>query len=63
MLALLIERIPLTSEAKTHKVLHICTRFQLKEQGEEDVSTVRISAVRQSGYSMCIRACVACYVV
>lgn len=36
MLALLIERIPLTSEAKTHKVLHICTRFQLKEQGEED---------------------------
>ena len=33
MLAILIDRIPLDSEKKTHKVLHICDQFKLKDQG------------------------------
>ena len=33
MLAILIDRIPLDSEKKAHKVLHICNQFKLKDQG------------------------------
>ena len=33
VLGLLIDRVPLTSEKKAHKVLHLCQRFKLKEQG------------------------------
>ena len=31
---LLVERIPLTSERKADKVIHLCQHYHLKEQGE-----------------------------
>jgi nuclear pore complex protein Nup85 len=43
VLGLLIDRVPLTSEKKAHKVLHLCQRFKLKEQAK---CVCRVLAVR-----------------
>ena len=37
---LLVERIPLTSERKADKVIHLCQHYHLKEQGEGGVGGV-----------------------
>jgi nuclear pore complex protein Nup85 len=59
-LALQLERVPLSSARKASKVLHLCRKFQLKEQGE---SVCRVLAMREfragrlgSALSWCLQA-------